>query len=131
MGFVRLTGDGGGMTQLEEGPAMSLDTPAPSAEAGPERLTAREARRCLEHERATRLAQLRVIGEAGQEATEQVMAAQKETIERVLKEIEAALDRLTDGSYGTCPSCSKPIPVERLEILPYTKFCVPCQRKAG
>lgn len=106
MGFVRLIGDGEGMTQLE-------------------------ALRCLEHERATRLAQLRAIGEAGQEAEEQVMAAQRETIERVLKEVEAAFDRVQDGSYGTCPGCSKPIPVARLEILPYTQFCVPCQRTAG
>lgn len=123
MGFVRLTGDGEGMTQLEP--------PVAPVEAGPERLTAREALRCLEHERATRLAQLRAIGEAWQEAEEQVMAAQKETIERVLKEVEAALDRVRDGSYGTCPGCSKPIPVARLEILPYTRFCVPCQREAG
>lgn len=122
------------MTQLEEGPALSLDTHTPSVEAHrahPERLTAREARRRLEHERATRLTQLQAIGEAGQEAEAQVMAAQKDTIQRVLKEIDAAIGRVSDGSYGTCPGCSKPIPVERLEILPYTQFCVPCQRKAG
>ncbi|MEW1921996.1 TraR/DksA C4-type zinc finger protein [Streptomyces sp. NPDC088360] len=107
------------------------DHPGARLEARPERLPAREARRRLEHERASRLTQLRAIGEAGQEAEEQVMAAQKDTLERVLKEIEAALDRVRDGSYGTCPGCAKPIPVERLEILPYTQFCVPCQRKAG
>ncbi|GAA3152019.1 TraR/DksA family transcriptional regulator [Streptomyces rectiviolaceus] len=109
---------------------MSLDTHTPPVEARPERLTAREARQRLEHERASRLAQLQAIGEAGQEAEEQVMSAQKDTIERVLGEVEAALARVRDGHYGTCPGCSKPIPVERLEILPYTQFCVPCQRKA-
>ncbi|MGW0903568.1 TraR/DksA C4-type zinc finger protein [Streptomyces sp. NPDC002853] len=97
----------------------------------------------LEHERDSRLTQLtqlnqstqlsrsRAIGGAGHEVEEQVMLAQKETIERVLKEIEAALARVRDGSYGTCPTCAKPIPVERLEILPYTQFCVPCQRRTG
>jgi len=45
-----------------------------------------------------------------------------------LTEIEAAFARVQDGSYGICFKCTKPIPVERLEILPYTPFCVPCQR---
>ncbi|MFC8131585.1 TraR/DksA family transcriptional regulator [Streptomyces sp. NPDC057302] len=113
---------------------MSLDTHSltPPAAERPVRLTAREARRCLEHERDSRLAQLRAIGAAGhgQEAQEQVVvAAQRDTVERVLKEIDAALDRVGDGSYGNCPGCSGPIPVERLEILPYTRFCVPCQRR--
>ncbi|MGW5732550.1 MULTISPECIES: TraR/DksA family transcriptional regulator [Streptomyces] len=107
---------------------MSLDTPPLAART--ERLTPHDARRRLEHERASRLTQLRAIDEAGHEAEEQVMSAQKDTIERVLKEVDAALARVRDGSYGTCPACAKPIPVERLEILPYTQFCVPCQRKA-
>ncbi|MGW6022715.1 TraR/DksA family transcriptional regulator [Streptomyces sp. NPDC055099] len=88
----------------------------------------------LEHERDSRLTQLqaiRAVDGAGHEAEEQVMLAQKDTIERVLKEIEAALARVRDGSYGTCPTCAKPIPDERLEILPYTRFCVPCQRRSG
>ncbi|MFE6159562.1 TraR/DksA family transcriptional regulator [Streptomyces sp. NPDC056486] len=117
---------------------MSLDTRTPPVEARPERVTPREARRRLEHERASRLAQLQAIGDAGREAQAveeadeaQVMAAQRDTIERVLREVEAALVRVQDGSYGTCPGCSKSIPVERLEILPYTQFCVPCQRKTG
>jgi RNA polymerase-binding transcription factor DksA len=105
---------------------MSLDTPP--TESRPERLTAHEARQRLEHERNSRLAQLQAIDEAELGAEEQMMSAQKDTIERVLKEIEAASDRVHDGSYGICLSCSTPIPVERLEILPYTRFCVPCQR---
>ncbi|MFC4611559.1 TraR/DksA family transcriptional regulator [Streptomyces maoxianensis] len=105
---------------------MSLDTPR--IEARPERLTAHEALQRLEHERNSRLTQLRAVGEAGQGAEEVMLSAQKDTIERVLKEIEAAFTRVQDGSYGTCLDCSKTIPVERLEILPYTRFCVPCQR---
>ncbi|AWW41900.1 TraR/DksA family transcriptional regulator [Streptomyces cadmiisoli] len=105
---------------------MSLDTPR--TEARSERLTAHEARQRLEHERNTRLTQLRALAEAGQSADQHMMSAQKDTIERVLKEIEAAFTRVDDGSYGTCPGCSKTIPVERLEILPYTRFCVPCRR---
>jgi DnaK suppressor protein len=107
---------------------MSLDTPR--TQTRPERLTRHEALQRLEHERASRLTQLRAIGEAGQDAEEQVTSTHKDTLRRVLNEIEAAFLRVQDGSYGVCRNCRKPIPVERLEILPYTPFCVPCQRDA-
>ncbi|MER5374403.1 TraR/DksA C4-type zinc finger protein [Streptomyces sp. NPDC002553] len=108
---------------------MSLDTTR--TESRRERLTAHEALQRLEHERASRLTQLQAIGQAGRDAEEQVMSAQKATVRRVLTEIEAAIQRVQDGSYGTCRTCAKPIPVERLEILPYTPFCVPCQRNTA
>ncbi|MCX4427052.1 TraR/DksA family transcriptional regulator [Streptomyces mirabilis] len=108
---------------------MSLDTP--QAETRLERLTAHEARERLEHERASRLAQLQAIEEAGPDVEEQVRSAQKDTIQRVLTQVEASFDRVQDGSFGICRGCSRPIPVERLEILPYTQFCVPCQRSAA
>lgn len=107
---------------------MSPDTP--QAEIGRARLTVHEARQRLEHERTSRVTQLEAMDEAGPETEAEVMSAQKDTIQRVLTEVEAAFARVQDGSYGMCRSCSKPIPVERLEILPYTPFCVPCQRNA-
>ncbi|MCF4140897.1 TraR/DksA C4-type zinc finger protein [Streptomyces sp. Tue 6430] len=107
----------------------SLDTPP--TESRPERLTAHEARQRLEHERNARLTQLRALDEAGQEVTDQVTSAQKDAVRRVLTEIEAAFARVRDGSYGTCAGCSRPVPAERLEILPYTRFCVPCQRHSA
>jgi RNA polymerase-binding transcription factor DksA len=42
-------------------------------------------------------------------------------------EIEAALARIGDGSYGTCTNCGAPIPFERLEIVPSADRCVACQ----
>ena len=108
---------------------MSLDTP--QTETRRERLTAHEALQRLAHERASRLTQLRAIGEAGPDTEEQVMSAQQDTIQRVLAEVEAAFARVHNGSYGICRDCTKPIPVERLEILPHTPFCVPCQRNAA
>ncbi|CAM5689958.1 TraR/DksA family transcriptional regulator [Streptomyces griseorubiginosus] len=108
---------------------MSLDVPR--AETRPERLTAHEALQRLEHERTSRLTQLRAIEEGRADAEDQVIATQRDTVRRVLAEVEAAVARLGDGSYGICGGCSRPIPVERLEILPYTRFCVPCQRKAA
>jgi DnaK suppressor protein len=39
-----------------------------------------------------------------------------------------AFRRMADGSYGSCERCTGSIPLERLEILPHARFCVPCQR---
>jgi DnaK suppressor protein len=39
-----------------------------------------------------------------------------------------ALRRMAEGSYGTCERCTAAIPLERLEVLPHARFCVPCQR---
>jgi RNA polymerase-binding transcription factor DksA len=47
-----------------------------------------------------------------------------------LTEIERALDRLADGSYGHCEKCSQAIPPRRLEALPFATLCVPCQSMA-
>ena len=44
----------------------------------------------------------------------------------LLAQVEEALDRLAAGVYGRCIECGKPIPVARLEALPYTKLCVGC-----
>jgi DnaK suppressor protein len=43
-----------------------------------------------------------------------------------LSEIDAALQRLVDGSYGICERCAEPIPCERLEVLPMTRLCTTC-----
>ena len=39
-----------------------------------------------------------------------------------------ALRRMAEGVYGTCERCAADIPLERLEVLPHARFCVPCQR---
>ncbi|MBQ0825419.1 TraR/DksA family transcriptional regulator [Streptomyces tagetis] len=109
---------------------MSLD--ASRLEPRPERLTADEARRRLEHARDTRMTQIQALGgnSGALSVDDQLMSAQRDAIERVLKEIEEAFARVEDGTYGTCLGCGKPVPGERLEILPYTRYCVGCQRRA-
>jgi len=44
-----------------------------------------------------------------------------------LYEIDEALKRIEDGSYGMCEICEKPIRHDRLEALPFTRFTVECQ----
>jgi DnaK suppressor protein len=53
----------------------------------------------------------------------------EENSEHVLSEIDAALRRIDDGSYGQCTNCRRQIPEERLEARPYATLCIDCQRQ--
>lgn len=46
------------------------------------------------------------------------------TLREQLVEVEGALARLDDGSYGTCEVCGKAISDARLDALPATRFCI-------
>jgi len=48
---------------------------------------------------------------------------------RELQQIERALGRLKQGTYGQCEGCAAKIPVGRLNALPYTTLCIECQRE--
>jgi RNA polymerase-binding transcription factor DksA len=93
-------------------------------------MTVHDARQRLEHERSSRLTQLSAIEDGAALADQELIKVQTAAIRRVLTEIDAAEDRLSDGSFGTCQDCGARIPVERLEILPYVRYCVGCQQRA-
>ncbi|MDA8317929.1 MAG: TraR/DksA C4-type zinc finger protein [Actinomycetota bacterium] len=44
-----------------------------------------------------------------------------------VEEIDAALAKIADGSYGACERCGQPIPKPRLKALPYARLCVACK----
>ena len=46
----------------------------------------------------------------------------------VLAEIDQALRRIDEGTFGTCARCGKPIGEERLEAMPYATLCIACKR---
>jgi DnaK suppressor protein len=48
---------------------------------------------------------------------------------RELAEIENALARIKEGSYGKCESCDKAIAPARLQALPYATLCIKCARE--
>ena len=52
----------------------------------------------------------------------------EENSEHLLGEIDAALQRIENGTYGTCTNCGSQIPEERLEALPWATLCIGCQR---
>ncbi len=49
-----------------------------------------------------------------------------ERVESELVDIEYAMRRLDDGTYGTCEACGKPIDEARLEAMPATRYCIQC-----
>ena len=49
---------------------------------------------------------------------------------QVLTQIDAALTRIDDGTFGKCTNCGKEIPEERLEARPWASLCIDCQRDA-
>jgi DnaK suppressor protein len=52
----------------------------------------------------------------------------EENAEHVLHAVNEALQRIEDGTFGTCGRCGKPIAEERLEAIPYANRCIDCKR---
>lgn len=50
--------------------------------------------------------------------------------EQVLADIDAALQRIDDGTYGACTQCGRQITVERLEARPWAALCIDDAREA-
>jgi DnaK suppressor protein len=48
---------------------------------------------------------------------------------RLLREIDAALGRIEDGTYGVCEDCECDINPRRLQAIPWARYCVACQER--
>jgi RNA polymerase-binding transcription factor len=47
-------------------------------------------------------------------------------VAREIAEVEAALGRIAEGSYGTCRACGGPLGLQRLRAIPEARFCLGC-----
>ncbi len=47
-----------------------------------------------------------------------------------LQQVDAALQRLADDpeGFGICEKCEEPIPVKRIELMPWARLCIVCQQ---
>ncbi|HTX33798.1 MAG TPA: TraR/DksA family transcriptional regulator [Bryobacteraceae bacterium] len=67
-------------------------------------------------------------GDLSQQHHEEWIFLNRNTIDiRLLREIEDALRRLEQGTYGTCMECEEPISIKRLNAVPWARYCVTCQ----
>ena len=76
----------------------------------------------------------RIDGENLQDADpddELVVRTQSSSRHWLLGEIDAAIRRLADGTYGECEDCRAAIPKGRLKTIPYARRCVICQRNSA
>ena len=55
--------------------------------------------------------------------------ALRSNLEETLKQVQEALERVSEGTYGLCEVCGKRIDPARLKALPYAPHCFDCQRK--
>jgi DnaK suppressor protein len=94
-----------------------------------------ERERFLEELKATALVAERrergPYGEYGELATE-IAEVEKglileKRIREQLAEVERALDKFEQGTYGLCDNCGQPIDTARLEALPHANLCLSCK----
>ncbi len=65
-----------------------------------------------------------------QDSTGEQQISILEVRNRMRNQIDEALRRLQDGTYGTCEDCTREISPERLKAMPFARRCVECQQKA-
>lgn len=109
-----------------------------------------DLRRRLDEERATLVTQLVDMGidpntgapdsvtfeqgfaDSGQATAEKArVLSMAEGVVETLREVDAAIDRIENGTYGRCESCGKEILAERLDARPVARLCMDCQRRLG
>lgn len=54
-----------------------------------------------------------------------------EGLRQNLAEVEHALSKMDEGTYGVCERCGTQIAPERLETLPWARLCIECKQKVG
>jgi DnaK suppressor protein len=70
------------------------------------------------------------LAESATGSPDAVAVSRAAALLRTCEEIDAALDRIADGSYGACVHCGRAIPDERLELRPFAAACVACESQA-
>ncbi len=69
-----------------------------------------------------------VVDAALDAAQDEISSKLAEVESRELANIEVALERINEGTYGQCELCQGKIPLARLNALPYATTCIECQR---
>jgi RNA polymerase-binding transcription factor DksA len=87
-----------------------------------------DVKRALEEQRREHH---RILNDLPPPHVDPVAHQQAHTARTAMAQIDAALHRLVEGTYGLCIACQEQIPPARLEARPHTERCVPCQEIAN
>jgi len=71
-----------------------------------------------------------IVDRANNAYNRELMFSLSDTERKTLLQIEDALRRMDQGTYGKCANCGNPINPLRLEAVPWTRFCIECQELA-
>jgi DnaK suppressor protein len=109
-----------------------MSTVIPPQSTSPAAATSWEAFRVLlEEQRADCVRQRELaLAEAATSMPDPVALRRAASMLLTIEEIDAALHRIVDGTYGRCTRCGVDIPIERLEFRPFAAGCVACQASA-
>ncbi len=67
--------------------------------------------------------------EAADLSSRQLLLSLNEADRAKLREIDEALERIEEGTYGICEECGEPISPKRLEVKPTAIYCVECKSR--
>ncbi len=67
--------------------------------------------------------------EASDLSNRQLLLSLNEADRKKLMEIDEALERIEEGTYGICEECGEPISIKRLEVKPTAIYCVECKSR--
>ncbi|MFA6147399.1 MAG: TraR/DksA family transcriptional regulator [bacterium] len=70
-----------------------------------------------------------ILDSVSEERTRELDLILTDREKRKLAQIDDALDRIEENTYGLCEECGVKIPKARLKVLPFAKYCVECQEK--
>ena len=70
-----------------------------------------------------------ILDSVSEERTRELDMILTDREKRKLLQIDDALDRIEESTYGQCEECGVKIPRARLKVLPFAKYCVECQEK--
>jgi DnaK suppressor protein len=70
-----------------------------------------------------------ILDSVSEERTRELDLILTDREKRKLAQIDDAIDRIEENTYGLCEECGIKIPKARLKVLPFAKFCVECQEK--
>lgn len=107
---------------------MSVTSPSPASTPLATRRRWDSFRVLLEEQRADCVRQRQLVrAETATSVPDPVAVRRAASLLMTIDEIDAALDRIAEGTYGRCQHCGVEIPAERLEFRPFASGCVACQ----
>jgi RNA polymerase-binding transcription factor len=71
-----------------------------------------------------------IVDRANNSYNRELMFSLSDGERQLVLQIDAALQRMEDGGYGSCANCGQQIAMQRLQAIPWARFCIDCQELA-